>query len=433
MATKYEQKMDTEKRRLDESLDRGDITSGDYDAITEYIAFAQGVGETSTARNHLVSLRKTAERSDTPLVELDLRSLLKLLKNFQAGTHPDVKDGGIVVLNYVSALRKFYRYHDDLGVPDDEIEIEEDYNGRELRPEDLLYKDEVDALFQAAQRRNVRDLAFIALVLATGQREDAVRTLRMKHVAYDGPTMEITLNTEEGALKGAHGSRPLLWAKHYVRPWYESHPHKDNPEAALFPPANSDKNQYTAGEEWEFDETEPMKSSSVRSMVKRRAKEAGLEKSVYPHLLRHCAITRMAMQERLSDQQIKDIVGWSADSSQFATYVTVAQQLSSDSVREAMGLPTSKTGAPVVGRPSLERCPNCGDRLPEGDERCVTCQTPLTHGAAQEEPLEGPVEQGVREHYREAEDMDTVEKIQMLDELLDDPDVRAKLQDMLGD
>jgi len=136
--------------------------------------------------------------------------------------------------------------------------------------------------------------------------------------------------------------------------------------------------------------------------------------------------------EGLSEQQIKNIVGWAPDSSQFGTYVTLADDLTNDSIREQLGLPTTEQNV-VIGRPTLEECPNCGDKLPEGAERCITCQTALTHGAAEEGAVEGAVDGTVREGYQQAENMDTVEKIQMIDDLLNDPEVRDMLQDQLSD
>lgn len=384
MASMHSQKLERQRRLLREDSERGVLTDTDADAIQEFMEYDVGENKPGTVASHLTSLRSVARRADFELTDADTDALLDLLRSFKSGTHPDVKDGGIIVNNYVSALRVFYRHH-DLGIDHRDIEIDEDYNGRELSADDLLYKDEIDAFFEAAQRASVRDLAFIALTLATGQRVDAVRTLRRKHVTVDGPTMEVKLNVEEGDLKGAKGAKPLLWAKHYVRPWYESHPHKGNPDAALFPATENDP---TAGDSGTW-KTEPMSQSAVRYIVETRAADAGIEKDVYPHLLRHCAITRMAAQGDLSEQQIKNIVGWGGDSSQFGTYVTLADEIATDSIRESLGVPTSDSGAPVVGRPSLETCPNCGDELPDGTERCRTCKTPMTQAEAQRQEKGG--------------------------------------------
>lgn len=414
--------------KLEESRDEGEITEEDYDAIEEFTEYDTGQNKDSTVANHVHHLRMVAERGETPLTETDTNELTGLLEELSAGTHPDVKNEGVIVNNYISALRKFYRYH-DLGIEPESIEVEEDYSGRDLSADDLLYRDEVDDLLAAANRHSVRDMAMIALTLATGQRIDAVRTLRLKHVHADGPVMEVSLNREEAALKGATGSKPLLWAKHYVRPWYESHPHKENEEAALFPAERLGNNLREEDAKYR---TEPLTDSSFRQAIKKRAKDAGIEKDVYPHLLRHSAITRMAAQN-LSEQQIKNIVGWSADSSQFETYVHLADEIATDSFRESLGLPTSESGPPVIGRPSLERCPSCNDQLPDGTERCPTCNTPLTHEEAERGDQREEIDETVRESYREVDDMDTLEKVQLVDELVNDPEVKELLSDRMNE
>lgn len=368
---------------LEEDFEAGRIDEPDYDAIADFMEYDASENASGTVTNHMVKLR-TIAKSDLRLVEADVASLNRLLRDFKSGKSGLVKEDGVLVGNHISSLRVFYRFHDNLGADPDDLEFEDlhgDYDGRELSPEDLLYQPDVDDLLRAARRQSIRDEALIALTLATGQRVDAIRTLRMEHIIVDGPTMEIKLNEEEGDLKGARGSKPLIWAKHYVRPWYEAHPHRDDDDAALFPSkANGHNDLSPDASGWTRD---PIGKSQLGRIVKDRAAEAGIEKDVYPHLLRHCALTRMAAEGDLNEQQIKNLVGWGGDSSQFETYVHLADEIATDSVRESMGLPTSDSGAPVVGRPSLDRCPNCGDRLPEGHERCLTCNEPLTQAEAE--------------------------------------------------
>lgn len=410
---------------LKEETEAGDIAEVDCELIEEYVTWIIGQKADKTVKNHAFHLRKLAYRSDTPLAEATVGDLETTLDAMKGGTHPDVKDSGIGVGNYQGTLRVFYRYYDDLGVDPEAIEIERN-SGRDLSPNDLLYQDDVDDLLHACFE-NARDRAFIAIALATGQRLDAIRTLRLKHIEHGANgTMSIRLNEEEGALKGASGTKPLLWSKKYVRDWVENHPYKGQPDAAVF--CATDKAVLARHD---VEPAQPMDDSAFRRILNTRADKAGLDKKIYPHLLRHCAITRMVL-EGLSEQQIKNIVGWAPDSSQFGTYVTLADELSNDSIREQLGVPTSDQNI-VIGRPTLEDCPNCGDRLPEGAERCITCQTALTHTAAEEGPIEGAVDDSVREGYQAADDMGTVEKIQMVDDLLSDPDVRETLEEQLRD
>jgi integrase len=367
--------------RLDAAHERGEITDDDHRLIhdlLEYEAMAEGKANT-TLQNRTQSLYKTAERGETPLTEHDPESIQRLLEAFKSGRHDDVKNGGIGVSNYQKALRVFYRRHDHLGIDPDAIDIDKDH-GKDLRPEDLLYRDEVDAILQ--QTRDLRDRALFALILATGQRNDAVRTLRMEHVELDDRTMTIRLNDTEGATKGASGTVPLLWAKHYVREWVDHHPYQDDQKAALFPPAK--------GAVPEEKRRDPMNSDGVTKAIRRMADRGDGEKDRHgttPHLLRAAAITRMAAKG-VSEQRMKQIVGWSRDSSQFDTYVALANDINNDRIREEMGYATSNDDPPVIGRPTLETCPNtgCGDTIPDGRDTCPTCGFDLSAPADTEDP-----------------------------------------------
>lgn len=356
--------------RLDRANENGDITDEDHRLIhdlLEYEALVRKGGDglsNNTLKNRAQCLQALSKRNDTPLTEHTAESIERMLADLKSGRHPDVKDSGIGVSNRQKALRVFYRRHDHLGVDPEDIDIDQD-SGKDLRPEDLLYRDEVDAIFQ--QTRDLRDRAMFALMLATGQRKDAVRTLRMKHVEKEGRGMAIRLNDTEGATKGASGTVPLFWSKHYVRDWIDHHPYQDDPEAAVFPPAKGavpeeDRRDFMTG------------GGSVSGVIRRMAERAGVkqeekDRGVHPHLLRATAITRMAAKG-VSEQQIKQVVGWSRDSSQFETYVALADDINNDRAREELGYATSGEETPTIGRPTLEECPECADPIPEGRDLC---------------------------------------------------------------
>lgn len=375
--------------RLDRAHENGDITDEDHRRIHELLEWEAEVApakdgtpgkSNNLLKNRGQTLYKTAQRADVPLVEHDAESAADLVGTFASGRHPDVKEGGLKdVSNYQKGLRVFYDYHDDLGVNKNKIEIQKT-DGKDLQPEDLLFRDEVDAIL--SQNRDLKDRAMFALMLATGQRNDAVRTLRIKHVKAGGRTMEVRLNETEGALKGASGTVPLLWAKHYVREWYNHHPFRDDPEAALFPPSK--------GAVPEEDRRDTREQDATTAAIKRMADRAGVEKPRYnitPHILRASAITRMAAKG-VVEQRIKQIAGWARDSSQFDTYVALADDVNNDRAREELGYATSEADTPVIGRPTLETCPNdgCGDPIPEGRDVCPTCGFDLSAPSDTETP-----------------------------------------------
>lgn len=374
--TKSERRLAQEREKLADA----DIPDADRERIQALLDREQGNKAPSTIGNHAVHLRTLSRRMHTSLSEASLDDLTGCMRDMRDGVHPEVKDDGIIIQNFEASARVFYRLHDELGVNPNEIEVDEDYNGRELSPDDLLYVDDVDDYLAAAKREDLRMSALIALLLATGQRLDVARTLRLQHVKTDGAAMEVEVNTEEADTKGAKGGKPLLWAKHYVREWYRNHPFKGDPDAPLFPTVSHGRWHDVPHGEYV---NKPMSEDAFRESVQRIADAAGIDTYVSPHILRHCALTRM-VAEGLSEQQIKTIAGWHGDSSQFETYVTLADEIATDSVRQTLGYPTSESGAPIVGRPSLDTCDNCGERLREGIERCPTCNTPLTHSAAEE-------------------------------------------------
>jgi integrase len=409
---KYHYSADKAEGKIRERMESGNISESDGERILQFKRHLESEDMSeNTVINYVSRLGRLAMHTPGGIHQTDPGPVLELIDSYASGKHDDVKDDGINVDIYQTAYRVYVKYYDTLGIDPETIEITQ-YDGRNLTPDDLFYKEEVDE-FLTACIGHPRDQAFVALALATGQRIDALRTLRLKHITTNGPTMDIRLNDDEGKLKGANGTKPLLWAKHYVRPWLEAHPYKNDPEAGLFvPERESDRKRL---ENMGKDPKEPVRSSTLRDSIHRRLNETSINKEIYPHLFRHCAITRM-VTEGLSEQQIKQLVGWAPDSSQFETYVSLADDLNNDSIREALDLPTTEN-TPVVGRPSFEKCPNCNDELPAGSERCTTCQNAITH----REYLKDKAEE------KEAADAFDV----VLEEARNDPEKAVELLDAL--
>jgi len=141
----------------------------------------------STQQTHLSNLRTAAHRLDhydATLADADVNTLNDLLTDYDSGTHPDVADNGIVPDPHQSSLRNFYGHHGLVDDPSD-IDCDSDYDGRELEALDLWIQDDVNAWLDATRNGNARgfrDRAMFALALATGQRIDAIRSLRIKHI-----------------------------------------------------------------------------------------------------------------------------------------------------------------------------------------------------------------------------------------------------------
>lgn len=396
-----ERDLHAELGRLLNAAEDETIAAEDFERIADYwLGWDRGESKQTTQISHLSNLRTAAKRIRTARTDADSlataepNDIKRLMAAYKSGTHPAVGDDGIIPNPHQSTLRTFYRWHTDLPLPQsaephedigDLIEIDSDYDGREFGPEDPWRQEDVDAWLAATHGsgEGFRDRAIFALALATGQRIDAIGSLRLKHIDDTGPTMDLSLNEEEGNLKGADGTRAVLWAKNYLRPWLENHPFKGDDEAGLFVPLpGRGMNRKPDG-----GERDPLGGETIRDIVRKYAETAGIERPTYFHILRKTAITRMVLEDNLGDQKIKHIAGWDEDSSQFSTYLSVADSLMNDSVREDLGMPTSDVDQPVIGRPTLDRCPNCGEMFEADCDQCPnpTCRQPLTHGATDED------------------------------------------------
>lgn len=395
MASEAAEELERALNALHRSKESGEITGRDAEAIEDLVEHerekvAEGELKNYTVRNHVRNLRLWSIRCDSGLVDATEDEIAACLDSLSSGDHPDVKDEGINVGTYQTALRVFYRFHDASDIDPDDHDTEDDalkidlHDGRQLNPEDLLYQDEIDALLAACVQTSPRDAMFVATGLATGQRIDALRTLRLKDVTENGPAMEISLNEEAGALKGARGSKPLLWAKYWAKPWLRNHPHRGDPDAAVFCPLPDSRNG---------GESDPVTGQTIRVNLRRRAGEAGIEKNVYPHLLRHTAVTRM-VQEGLSEQQVKQVVGWVRERGRFQKYVTLADEVNNDSVRESLNLPPSGDKV-VIGKPSVQKCGNCGEEYPLDRNRCPVCDGVFTTNGGND-PLDEDVAAVIR-------------------------------------
>lgn len=399
MSTHYSERLTDELDRLDRQADGGDVDEEDAEMIREFVTHLDALDSAdSTKFQYCSRLRTLSKRAEKPIPEHSTQEMQDLFNSMATGDHPDVKDDGVKVANWKTPLRKL-KGSQHLSCDPEDIEVSDDL-GRELEPSDLLTQGDIDALMDACGT-DLRYKALIAWGLATGQRLDAIRTVKIKHVSFEGDVGEIQLNDEDGALKGASGSVPLLWAKPFVRDWLDVHPYPDDPDAALF---CGDPRISSETRNGNYDTRDPLHPRSIRGRLHDLAERAGVEpgKNVYPHLFRHSAITRMVL-EGIPQQQIVSLVGWSGDSTQFGTYASLADELRNDSLRESMGLPTSDSDVVVIGQPTLDRCPKCGDRIGEDYDRCTTCQTPLTHDTDPVETDE-PTAENVVEQIEEMEE-----------------------------
>lgn len=428
------QKYREAKESLRRSVENGDVDEADADAILELTSaydeqdmsvtlpsegeYAEDTKhkEVATLKYWCVYLTRTARRMDGSLTEASADDVNDLMTAMRKGTHPDVKDDGLAnnsIRNYQGVVRRFYRYHDDLDPdPEDIVMITGDETHVDDR--DMLTPEEIERIRNAAD--HPRDLAIFDLLLYTGQRNTAIRSLRIRDVDLDEGVYY--LNGDADGLKGADETgkkRPLLGAVGSIREWLRYHPDPNNPDAYLI----TGKPRYSKAN------PEKMVSRNTLTYAMNNLKEkAEIDKPLNPHNIRHNFVTIAKREYELTDATVKWLIGHRPDSQVMET--TYAHLSDEDRIREA------EVGAGMRDPDDEEKslspdvC-HCGEPLPSNARACPRCGTVYAPDA---QAVKQQADSDLWESKSEAEgdEEDAVDELKRL--LEENPDLLDELSDL---
>jgi len=331
-----------------------------------------------TLRSYVNNLRRVAKELDVELRkarESDINELTSDMLTEQGKSNNTVR-------NYQCCLRKFYEYHDFEIDSDDIPLVSQDEPSVDDR--DMLTNEEIDQIRNAAD--HPRDLAVFDLLLYTGQRNTAIRTLRIRDIDLDKKVYYY--NTEEGGLKGANEvgqKRPLLGAVGSIREWLRYHPDSENPDAHLI----TQKPRYTNP-----DPENPVSRETLAYSMSQLKEKADISKPMHPHAIRHNFVTIAKREYGLDDGTIKHLIGHRPDSQVMET--TYAHLSDEDYIKNAeigAGLREPDNESSLTP----EIC-HCGEPLPEEAKACPRCGTVYTPDAkTAQEKVEDLSLQGMRE------------------------------------
>ncbi|WP_136689979.1 site-specific integrase [Halorhabdus amylolytica] len=429
---------------LQNAIDSGDVTEADGDRIQELCnaydpenmtVMLPSEGEyandtkskkPTTLRYWMQHLKRAAQRIafeeyDTSLTEATADDINQLMTDLRSGRHPDVKDDGLAnntIRNEQGCIRRFYRYHADLGVDPDDITL---ISGDDTHVDDrdMLTKEEIEEIRESAD--HPRDLAIFDLLLYTGQRNTAIRSLRIKDIDLDEGVYY--LNTEAEGLKGAdeNGSkRPLLGAVGSIREWLRYHPFSDNPDAYLITP----KPRYSNP-----DPDQMVSTNTLQYAMKNLKEKAEIDKPLNPHSIRHNFVTIAKREYHMDDATVKHLIGHSPDSNVMeTTYSHLSDEDHIRAAEEAAGIREAKEESTL----SPDICHTCGEPLGPGAKACPRCGTVYTPDA---KAAENQMDDKMTESYKQTDpdDTETMDKIDTLDELLDDPEIKQMLYERMNE
>lgn len=405
-----------ERHRIESAIDDGDLTEQDGDAILEFLDAIDpqimritpgetGTKAPSTLYTYAQAIRLVATRADGNLTEMSADDV----NRFMDDARTRLSDNTLQARQ--SAIRQFYRWYDGKVAPEDIAMV----SNTDSKVDDryIFSRDEIDAMRSVID--NPRDRAVFDLLLYTGQRIRAILTLRIGDVDLKDGTFY--LNTEAEGLKGASGKRPLLAAKGAVAEWLDYHPAGDDPDAYLITklPDAAKGDPYTM-----------LYRTTIQRRLKTIGEKSGIdqwEDRVHPHNFRHTFVTWAKRDLGMDDSTIKAILGQAPDSRIMeSTY----QHLSDDDVIKAAETAAGIRDPEEATDLTPFSCPVCDSALEGGSKACPKCGTVLSPDAA---AAQEDVDSLIKKSYRDADpsDSDTLEKLDVLDELLNDPEVKKAL------
>jgi integrase/ribosomal protein L40E len=277
---------------------------------------------------------------------IDLVSKIETNKNWTDSTKHDFK----------VILRIFYRWlrqTEDYPPEVKWVKITLKKNNNKL-PEEILTKEEVEKLADAAD--NARDRAFILTLYESGCRIGELLPIRIKHIQFDEYGIILIVN-------GKTGSRRVRIIEHAkdLTNWLDIHPLKNNPEAFVWI-TTGNRNKY-----------ELLSYNSIRFIIEKLAKKAGITKRVNPHSFRHARATHLA--SKLTEQQLKVYFGWCGDSRMASTYVHLSGKDIDGALLKLHGFKPEENKE--LKNISVKTCPKCNENNSILSQFCKKCGFPL--------------------------------------------------------
>ncbi len=256
---------------------------------------------------------------------------------------------------YVRVITKFYKWL----LPENEYRDKAGWikakrnNASIVMPESLISESEFEKMLSVT--KHARDRCILMVLYEMGLRSDELRSCRIKNLQMDGTIARLKV-------EGKTGSRRVLLIKSFpfIKAWLTAHPDSENMEAFLFP-ALSTRNHLGK-----------MRSGSLNDIMKTSAKEAGIKKRIFPHLMRHSSATNMSKD--LSEMELRELYGWSKSSTITSTYLHISQHRLEARLMQVNGMAKAVKEEP---RMLPVECVRCGTINSFDAKHCNRCHMPF--------------------------------------------------------
>jgi integrase/recombinase XerD len=116
----------------------------------------------------------------------------------------------------------------------------------------------------------------------------------------------------------------------------------------------------------------------IAAVIQKTAKNAGITKHIYPHLLRHSRATHLAAKG-LNEPTLRNIFGWKKASTTPSLYIHLSGVNTDDAILKVHGLSNNKDEQTY----EMDKCPRCKTVVKKNDSRCYKCNFALNAEAEQ--------------------------------------------------
>lgn len=242
-------------------------------------------------------------------------------------------------------------------------------DGDSIPVDQLITRDDLAALLQA--HADTQEKARIAVLYDSGLRASEFCALNIGSVVFDQYGAVLTLPKGAPGLKTGSRRVRLFESVPYLHAWYEAHPNKKDPKAALWVSRShrAPGVRLTANALWHF--------------ISTAGGKAVLAKELWPHLFRHTAATERARMG-WNEGQMRAFFGWAKGSDMPSLYVHLAGMDYENVELERRGLKSKDERAASALLPLT--CRKCETKNPLTSVFCANCKHPISPEA--EEALE---------------------------------------------
>ncbi|KYC44458.1 MAG: putative tyrosine recombinase XerC-like protein [Candidatus Methanofastidiosum methylothiophilum] len=340
-----------EKRRLENNLallENSFICETNKNIINEFKSYliATRIGILRTNR-YVLDLRLVCERhKDTPFPDWTSKDVIEVLEKVE------MTDIAASSKNeYQKTLKKFFRW-----LKGDDWEGLKYIKGTRkiYKKPEIVTKEEILKLIEAAN--HPRDKAMVALLYEGGFRIGELASIKFKDIEFNKFGGKVRV-------RGKTGERlvPFVFSESYLKNWMQMHPTR-NENSHIFislGPASYGK---------------PLLYERFNLILKNVVKNAGIDKKISPHTLRHSRATHLA--SKLTESEMCHYLGWQMGSDMPRVYVHLSgRDIDKAIYNKVYGLETNELNEVDHLHPVI--CPRCKENCGPTSEFCYRCGMPL--------------------------------------------------------